>query len=333
MRHWNSARRASAVCASTLGLLAGSCAVAPEPAPRRTLRIAATFLLVGDPVRETLARAIHASLPDVDVRLQRTERVAHNLGAPAIPDRLGFLGAVQRGEVDIALSGADAVYLASVGGLEGQGALFDRLRGIALLQTRPMYLLVRPGSPVASVEALRGHRIGLGSRDSGNGVVSRLVLEAFGLNDGDFEWVPLGTAERVKHVADGAVDATFLVDAYPSSDVMGARRRGARLLPVAGHAVDRLRHDYPFFRPFVISAVAREDVAVQTVGLDTMLLCRSDLDEALVHAVTKAFFGALPELSSLEPSFRYVDLLQAPATPIPLHAGAALYYRERELAR
>jgi TRAP-type uncharacterized transport system substrate-binding protein len=30
---------------------------------------------------------------------------------------------------------------------------------------------------------------------------------------------------------------------------------------------------------------------------------------------------------------RLVDLQQAPATPIPLHPGAARYYRERELAR
>jgi len=37
----------------------------------------------------------------------------------------------------------------------------------------------------------------------------------------------------------------------------------------------------------------------------------------------------LPSLSMLA----LMDVDQAPATPIPLHDGAARYYRERELSR
>ena len=55
-------------------------------------------------------------------------------------------------------------------------------------------------------------------------------------------------------------------------------------------------------------------------------------DEGLVYEVTKQFFDALasgPE----RPSLGFVELDQAPATSIPLHDGAARYYRERELQR
>jgi TRAP-type uncharacterized transport system substrate-binding protein len=41
----------------------------------------------------------------------------------------------------------------------------------------------------------------------------------------------------------------------------------------------------------------------------------------------------LPTLAASEASMREVDVEQAPATPIPLHEGAARFYREREWKR
>ena len=63
------------------------------------------------------------------------------------------------------------------------------------------------------------------------------------------------------------------------------------------------------------------------------LVCRRDLDETLVYDLTRRFFEALPSLSSSQGALRFIDLDQAPATPIPLHDGAARFYRERELLR
>ena len=41
----------------------------------------------------------------------------------------------------------------------------------------------------------------------------------------------------------------------------------------------------------------------------------------------------LPQLSAELPFLKGMDPERAPATPVPLHPGAALYYRERELRR
>jgi TRAP-type uncharacterized transport system substrate-binding protein len=72
--------------------------------------------------------------------------------------------------------------------------------------------------------------------------------------------------------------------------------------------------------------------AVHTIGVGSLLVCRSDLDEALVHDLTQRLFEILPALSS-QLALGPTDLEHAPATPIPLHDGAARYYRERELSR
>ena len=96
-----------------------------------------------------------------------------------------------------------------------------------------------------------------------------------------------------------------------------------------------MRAQYPFLEPMIVKAgtYANQDDAVETVGVSNLLLCRRDLDEALVYQLTRAFFEALPRLATANPAAALIDPEQAPATPIPLHPGAARYYREREITQ
>lgn len=69
-----------------------------------------------------------------------------------------------------------------------------------------------------------------------------------------------------------------------------------------------------------------------TLGVDNLLVCRADLDERLVHELTRVLIESLPELAKIHAAARGIDPDQAPAAPIPLHAGAARFYRERKLS-
>ena len=53
----------------------------------------------------------------------------------------------------------------------------------------------------------------------------------------------------------------------------------------------------------------------------------------IVYQLTREFFAQLPALARDHGEAALIDPEQAPATPIPLHAGAARYYREREVLR
>ena len=66
---------------------------------------------------------------------------------------------------------------------------------------------------------------------------------------------------------------------------------------------------------------------VETIGVDSLMVCRDDLSEELVYWITRSLvesLAGLPRSTALDPE-------QVHATPIPLHAGAARYYREQEL--
>ena len=53
---------------------------------------------------------------------------------------------------------------------------------------------------------------------------------------------------------DNALDAAFTISSVPNDDAKHLTEAGARLLPIRGPAVDRLRTMYPFFRSEIIPA-------------------------------------------------------------------------------
>lgn len=238
---------------------------------------------------------------------------------------------LQRGDADVGLAYADVAYMAYVGRLGDQRQRFSDLRGLAVLELAPVHLVVRSGSAVFDARGLRGRRVAVGPVGSGSALTAQLVLRALGFDASAVRVESLRYNEAAARLVAGTTDALFVTGTHPVDSVLSATTGGARLLPLTGPAIDKLRHDYPFFRATVIpgGTYPGHPDSVHTIGVDNLLICRKGLDETLAHDLTRAFFSTLPSL----PMPRLLDLEQAPATPIPLHEGAARYYRERELAR
>ena len=243
--------------------------------------------------------------------------------------------AIQAGNADVGFTFADVAYIAYQGRLAGEARIFDRLRGIAVLQWTPVHLVVSPTSSIETVRDLRGRRVGLGPPRSGTALTATLVLQAFGVNINDVRTELLPFEEAEKRLIAGRLDAMFDNAVYPAESVLKATRSGAHMLSLTGEPVRQLSRNYPFLRMTLIppDTYAGVSSAVHTVGVESLLVCRSDLDEGLVYELTKAFFSVLPSLSLSQDALRFIDPEQASATPIPLHEGAARYYRERELVQ
>jgi hypothetical protein len=289
---------------------------------RRTLRLSTGSPGAGfHPLGVALGRAYRDAFPALNLEVIESPGSVHNVEA------------IQRGEADIGFAFADVTYVAFVGGLGDRS--FSRLRGMAVLQLNPLHLVVRAQSQIRDVAALRGRRVGVGPPGSGTALTAGLVLRAFGIDPEAVHAELLQFNDASAQLAAGELDAMFVNASYPAESVSMATKAGARLLAIEGPAVDRLRHDYPFLRLTAIpaSTYPAHPAPVHTIGVDNLLLCRSDLDEDLVYELTKTFFAALPELVGQQRSLRLMDFSQVPATPIPLHEGAARYYRERELFR
>ena len=317
-------RRISALAATvTLSVSAAACHRPERVQPRSSVRLmtgtrGGGFYSLGERLAATLSS------------LLRNTSVQAHPSAGAVAN----LEALQSGQAELALSFADVAYLSYAGKLNRATGPFDRLRGIAVLTSTPLHLVVRKDFAFHRMSDLRGHRVGVGPPGSGTALTVGLVFQTFGISASAVHTQMLPFDEAAQRLVAGSLDAMFDNAIYPGDSVRVATRAGARLVPLSGTAIDRLHRDYPFLEPALIPRETYPGVgAVHTIGVDTVLICRSDLSEELVYELTKALFDVLPTLSSTQNELRSIDLDQAPATPIPLHAGAARYYRERELLR
>jgi len=173
--------------------------------------------------------------------------------------------------------------------------------------------------------------VGVGTGGSGTALTAGLVMKAFGIDAAAVESKQLRYDDAAKQLMRGTLDAMFVIGADPVDAVRIATQAGARILPLEGAAIDALRSEYPFFRVALIEGgrYPGHDKAIRTIGVETLLVCRSSLDEREVHDLTARLLAGVRDM----PLLRTMDLEQASAVPIPLHEGAARFYRERELTR
>jgi TRAP transporter TAXI family solute receptor len=210
---------------------------------------------------------------------------------------------------------------------------------MAAVQVAPLHVVARKDAPINTIDDLRGQRVRISgaellTRGPHAGDLVEATLTEFGVAPKSMTLKSLSAVDALAALAPGELDAavTFVV-MYPSPHVQLAMKEGARLIPIEGPNVERLRHRYPFLRFSRIppGTYPGQTDAVHTIGVDVLLVCRSDMEARLVYRLTKAFFAAAERLSSASASMRLADLSEAAEAPIPLHEGAALYYREREL--
>ena len=321
MGFWRAAGAAAALGATLAAAASGVACRRTEAlkAPRPRLRIATAFA----PLSQPLTAEYRKRLPDVDIESE------------AAGDAEAVIAGVERGTVDVAIALADDAYFAYAQGMSdrNQGST-SRLRAIALLLPLPQYVVVRPNAGIKSIADLRGRRVALGSATSSSAKLGQLVLDAFGVR----ATVSHVTSrdEAAMALRDGSIDAAFFPGyVYPDRLTYAAIRAGAYFIPIAGPPIERLRREHPFVRLATIprGIYPGQDRIIPTVGLDMVVLCRRDLDASLVHDLTARLFDAFPRLTSVEATLRYLNPDEAPATPIPLHPGAARYFREREWSR
>jgi TRAP transporter TAXI family solute receptor len=276
------------------------------------------------PLGDALARRFTEQIPGVAASAVATVASVFNMQA------------VEEGRADLAFTQGDVAYLAYTTGTSSNPRPHGNLRGMAVLYVNAVQIVTRADSGIHGMQDLRGKRVGVGAAGSGTEIAARIIIEASGLRYDEVHADDLGFAETAAQLKDRTLDAGFLVSSYPVAALTDATATmGLRLVPVDPAAVWRIREAYPFFKPVTIpeGTYRGQDTDVPTIGVDNLLVCRAGLSDELVHQMTRVLMESLPTLTSAHVAARGIDPDQAPATPIPLHPGAARYYRELELIR
>ena len=248
---------------------------------------------------------------------------------PPVPD----VEQLQQGEADFAITLADRAYRAFTGQYKS-GADFSQLRAVSLLDVIPLHLIVRPHLAIRHIRDLYGHSVSMSAAADDNRT-AELVLTTFGLDSRSIRVKRYTLPDAAARFASGEVDAMLYLLAYPAESIARGTNAGGRLVPIDGDPISRLLQEHTFLQLARIPAgtYSGNPDSIRTIGVPTILLCRRDLDAGVVYQLTRQFFEILPRAIGSPDYLGQMDLEHAPATPIPLHEGAARYYRERELLR
>lgn len=247
----------------------------------------------------------------------------------------GQVDAVQTASADLALEDAETAYLAYSRGTKAEPTPHQRLRAIGVMFSIAVQVAVPVDSGITRIDDLRGRRIDVGAPGSAVDRASRIILESYGLGYDQVVPTP-GGSDTLRQFRERTLDARVFYSAFkhPTIDAI-SREVDVRVLPIDRRRLGAIQERHHFLKTTTIPAgtYPHQTADLKTVGMDVLLLCRADLPDGLVYDLTRTLFEAVPQLEQAHESASAIDPERGPTASIPLHPGAARYYREREILK
>ncbi|MCC3305377.1 TAXI family TRAP transporter solute-binding subunit [Sneathiella sp. HT1-7] len=241
---------------------------------------------------------------------------------------------IQSGKIESGLAQSDIVYWARTGtGIFDETGPFQDITAIASLYREDIHLVARKDADIRSVSDLRGKRVSLDDPGSGTLVDARLILDAFGVRESEFEAQYIKAADAIKKMRAGQLDAFFLVAGSPSKAIAELSEEGLiTLVPIDGPTATMLSRENTFFSTSVIKAGSYKGVdMVRTLCVTALWIVDRRQSEEEVYEITKTFWRNLPAIKkmNLHPKLSKISMGTTFASmSVALHPGAQKYYRE-----
>ncbi len=236
--------------------------------------------------------------------------------------------------MDLGLSHGETLGFAAVGDSRGGSRQpLPNIRVVAALFSNYLHVVVAKDAGAGKLEDLKGKRINLGPAGSGTAVTADLLLETLGFKRLDLSRVcnrPL--TDNPQKFRQNGLDAAIVVQGLPSDHAAKALAAGGALMPIPPEIYQAMAGFNKSYRyqPIPKGTYEGQDQDVPTVSVPTFLITNAKLDDDTVYKITKALFSHKDLLLAAHPSAKEISLAGAAQNPpVPLHPGAARFYREK----
>ncbi|MEU1684741.1 TAXI family TRAP transporter solute-binding subunit [Micromonospora sp. NPDC005707] len=236
------------------------------------------------------------------------------------------------GDMEIAFSLADTAADAvnGRGGFEGRP---QPVRALARVYSNYTHVIVRADGKIGSFADLRGKRISTGSPKSGTDIIAGRLLTAGGINpDRDIQRLNLSLPETVQRMRAGSLDAMFFSGGLPTpgiKDLLSSAPGVFRLLPLS-ELIEPLaaRYGSVYTTAILPKEIYGSPAATPTITVANVILVAADMPDQLAYDLTRVLFTWQGELIRVHPeAANFTRDSAAASDPIPLHPGAARFYR------
>jgi uncharacterized protein len=315
---WKSVLSSLAIAAVLAPALAGNSLAEDKFLKIGTASMGGNFF----PMGATLAEVLGPRISGYNFTPMATSGSAYNMGA------------LQRGEQDIAICQGSAVAQAINGTGSFEGQKTTKVFSIGQYHSTPQHVVYNGKLAIKSLKDLKGKRIELMAPGDGIEVATKQLLEAVGLKMEDVNGEHSGNRQqsasrlktgRMDAIVDGTgIGASWLVD------VIGDGR--FKLLSLSPDEIKSVIAKNPEYSPAVIPAKSYvgQDQDVKTVANWTIVVVRGDLPDELVYQMTKTMFENKDELTKRHVYFKDLELENVKGgVAAPLHPAAIRYYKEK----
>lgn len=269
------------------------------------------------PVGTGIGSLVNKYVPEVEVRVEVTGGSIEN------PRLVGS------GETDMGITNTSTGFFASKGMKPYTKVL--PIRAIALMYPSTFHMATREDYKYRTLQDLKGHKVAVGPAGGSGPIILQRIMPIMGMDYKDLKPNYIGYKDSCLALQDGNVDAVFILAGAPTSSVLElSTRTPVRFLKVEEKVIAEFVKKYPFYMRVEIpkSYYKTKEDAV-SVGVGNLLIVNKEMSDDLAYKITAALYGHIDEFRKVHPATKVVDLKLAPKAVIPLHPGAARYYREK----
>lgn len=247
---------------------------------------------------------------------------------------------LQNGEVNFAILQGLFGSMAWQGKAKYEGKPKKNLRSVTMLwQNVEQFTIKSKHAKTGNINDLTnlyGERFSIGGRNSGSRVSAETIMSSLGINFDKMNVQYLGYSPSSTALQDGKVQGMNTPAGTPTSAVTNAFASiGAnkiKVLEFNKNDVEKINNNYPVWSPFTIKAgtYPGQEKDINTIAQPNLLVVTKDTPEQTVYLLTKTIYENLPFLNTVHKATKAMAINKAIAgLPMPLHPGAAKFYKEQ----
>lgn len=243
---------------------------------------------------------------------------------------------LEAGKGEIAFTLGDSLVFAWNGDKDaGFEKPLKKLRGIAAIYPNYIQLVATASSGVKTLADLKGRSLSVGAAKSGTELNTRAILAAAGMDYkslGKVEYLPF--AESVDLMKNRQLDGTLQSAGLGVASIRDlASTNDITVVAIPAETVKKIGAPYV---PVTIPAntYKGQTAPVETAAVVNFLVTHEGVSDDLVYQMTKTMFDNLDTMVASHAAAKDIKLADAQnGMPIPLHTGAARFYKEKGLLK
>lgn len=215
----------------------------------------------------------------------------------------------------------------------------EHLRSITMLWQNVEHFIMKSdylkSGTIDDLRAIKGKKFAIGSRDSGSAGSGLHILDGVGLDPGNrFELVNLSYSGSSDAIQQGEIQGMNIPGGPPVEAVeraFNALGKDVTILEFTDEHLAKTNSRHKLWSRYTIPphTYSGQDRPVNTIAQPNFLAVRSDVPDEDVYLIVKTMYNNLPFLHSIHPITRAMKMESAiTGLPVPLHPGAARFFRE-----